>query len=95
MTKEQRFQAMLDQCPVMAKYYNAGEQTIDVRTLKVDFPVKSPGEQIMLAFLKVVWDQGGDWFEGINHFPILEHYARLDQYNERIIAEWTANPYWI
>ena len=95
MDNQKRFLTMLQQCPLMAKYYIAKEHSINVNLLKKDFPVKSPGERIMLAFLKVVWDGPGDWFEGINHFPILEQLNRLDQTNENIIAQWTANPYWM
>ena len=78
---------MLEQCSVMASYYNATEQTIDVDRLKEEFAVKSPGEQTMLAFLKVVWDRCGNWFEEINNFPILQRFNKLDARNERIIAQ--------
>ena len=95
MEKEQRFQEMLESCPVMARYYNAADQTIDVASLREEFAEKSSGEKVMLAFLKVVWDRCGDWFEEINHFPILAQFARLDARNERIISQWTANPFWM
>ena len=60
MENQQRFKKMLEDCPVMAAYYDAETQTVDVRGLGLDFSYKSSGQQIMLAFLKVVWDGAGD-----------------------------------
>ena len=95
MEKEDRFMNLLNSCPIMEEYFYMEYGVVDVKRLKKDFKFKSPGEQIMLAFLKVIWDPDGSWFKAIDNFPILQQLRRLDQENEKLIANWVARPFYM
>lgn len=87
--QQRRFKAMLSRYPLMLRYWDFNQHTVDLLAINKETKDLTRNHQIMLSFFLDVWTGSAE-----SDFSLLEAADTLEPQSRQVIIDWFSDPFY-